>query len=63
MSGTAREAFPASPCISLCTLDDDKRCVGCGRTLDQISRWALMSKTEQWAVIDELKARDMVESG
>jgi hypothetical protein len=45
---------PLSPCILICTLDDDKHCLGCGRTLTQISAWALMSIAEQWAIIDEL---------
>jgi len=50
----ARDRRPLSPCILICTLDDDKRCLGCGRTLTQISGWAMMSTAEQWAVIDEL---------
>ena len=52
-----RAQSPESPCISICTLDDDNCCVGCGRTLEQISRWALMSPEEQWAVIDNLRLR------
>lgn len=54
----AREERPLSPCILICTLDDDKICLGCGRSLEQISGWALMSKDEQWAIIDELAARE-----
>ena len=50
-----RDTWPLSPCVMICTLDDDERCLGCGRTLEQIGGWALMSKAEQWAVIDELK--------
>jgi predicted Fe-S protein YdhL (DUF1289 family) len=53
-----REQRPLSPCILICTLDDNKLCLGCGRSLQQISAWALMSKDEQWAVIDELAARE-----
>ncbi|MDJ0758052.1 MAG: DUF1289 domain-containing protein [Woeseiaceae bacterium] len=49
-----RTTWPLSPCVMICTLDDDDRCLGCGRTLEQISDWALMSKEQQWAVIDEL---------
>ncbi len=49
-----RNTWPLSPCVMICTLDDDDRCLGCGRTLEQISDWALMSKEQQWAVIDEL---------
>jgi len=52
-----RSSRPLSPCILICTLDDDKCCLGCGRTLAQISGWALMSGAEQWIVIDELDAQ------
>lgn len=49
-----RTERPLSPCILICTLDDDKRCLGCGRTLGQISQWAMMSVAQQWQVVDEL---------
>lgn len=52
-----RESWPLSPCVMICSLDEHERCHGCGRSLEQISRWALMSKAEQWAVIDELEQR------
>jgi predicted Fe-S protein YdhL (DUF1289 family) len=55
-----RTARPLSPCILICTLDNDKCCLGCGRTLAQISGWALMSVAEQWAVIDELAAQSQL---
>ena len=55
-----RTARPLSPCILICTLDDDKRCLGCGRTMAQISGWALMSPEEQWQVIDELDVQKRV---
>ena len=56
-ANTDRYSHPVSPCILNCTLDLDDRCLGCGRSLEQIVRWSLMSKDEQWAVIDELAAR------
>lgn len=52
-----RNERPLSPCILICTLDEDKVCLGCGRTLAQISGWARMTKDEQWAVVDELAER------
>jgi predicted Fe-S protein YdhL (DUF1289 family) len=52
-----RSERPLSPCILICTLDDNNECLGCGRNLEQISRWALMSKDEQWAVVDQLAGR------
>ena len=59
MSDTRRNLYPASPCISVCALDEVNRCLGCGRTLEQIQRWTLMSRDEQWAVIDELESREI----
>ena len=54
-----RNLYPPSPCVSVCTLDDDTGyCMGCGRTVEQSAGWTRMSKAEQWAVIDELAARD-----
>jgi hypothetical protein len=57
MANTDRDSYPTSPCNSICTLDDDNHCLGCGRTLAEISGWSLMSREEQWAVIDALAAR------
>ena len=53
-----RDERPLSPCILICTLDEDQRCLGCGRSLAQIRGWSRMSSAEQWAVIDELAARE-----
>jgi predicted Fe-S protein YdhL (DUF1289 family) len=52
-----RSTRPPSPCVLICTLDDDQSCLGCGRTLAEISSWAWMTVAEQWALIDELVAR------
>jgi predicted Fe-S protein YdhL (DUF1289 family) len=35
-------------------LDAAARCTGCGRTIDEIARWAEMSAEEQWAVVARL---------
>lgn len=52
-----RGAYPASPCNAVCTLDDNNRCLGCRRTLDEIVRWTLMNADEQHAVIAALSSR------
>lgn len=47
-----------SPCIHVCTIDPASRlCVGCGRTLDEIGRWAIMTPGERRAIMDGLPAR------
>ena len=45
-----------SPCVRLCTLNDDDVCVGCGRTLQDIIGWTKMSEAEKQACVD--RARD-----
>ena len=48
---------PASPCTGVCTLDDDDRCIGCARTLDEIAAWGSMGADERRAVIAALPER------
>ncbi len=52
-----RTLYPASPCISICTLDDNDVCLGCRRTLTEITHWSSYSKDRQWAIIDDLGRR------
>ncbi len=33
-----------SPCVRLCTLDEEDICVGCGRSLEEIKGWAAYSE-------------------
>lgn len=47
----------SSPCIKLCIVDDDGLCAGCGRTLDEIGRWSLMSEAERRAIMGVLPTR------
>ena len=47
---------PASPCINVCVLDVQRTtCTGCGRTIDEITRWGRMSAAEQWRVVARLE--------
>jgi predicted Fe-S protein YdhL (DUF1289 family) len=52
-----------SPCINVCAIDAATGlCSGCGRTLDEIARWASMSDVEREAImraLPERRARDM----
>lgn len=54
----SRDERPLSPCVLICTLDDDKQCLGCGRTLAEISAWATLSVAEQWRIVDALATRN-----
>ena len=47
-----------SPCIKVCQMDPQRDlCMGCGRTLDEIARWASMDEAERERVMSELAKR------
>lgn len=47
-----------SPCIKLCVVHPEERiCVGCYRSIEEISRWSRMTPDERLAVMATLSAR------
>jgi len=42
-----------SPCIGICELKDNI-CIGCNRTVEQITNWETMSRKEKEKVISAL---------
>ncbi len=40
-----------SPCRSLCRLNEDDLCTGCGRSRDDIGRWTSMTDDERRACV------------
>jgi len=47
-----------TPCIKICIYDPDSGlCLGCGRTLEEIGDWFVMTDTERRRVMEELPAR------
>lgn len=51
-----------SPCVFVCTLDENDSCVGCGRLIREISGWAFMSEEERQQVVED-SARRLAEWG
>jgi uncharacterized protein len=41
----------SSPCIGVCSLDEQDLCTGCQRTGAEITRWGRMSDDERRAVL------------
>lgn len=39
-----------SPCISVCQIEDDGRCAGCTRSIEQIEAWTLYDDAERMQV-------------
>ena len=53
-----RPTMIETPCVEICTLDARSGlCLGCGRTVDEIARWAAMSVAERTRVMGELPWR------
>lgn len=48
---TVPERPVASPCVSICALDEQDICTGCQRTVDEITRWSRMDNSERRAVL------------
>ncbi len=47
-----------TPCVKICTLDARRKlCLGCGRTVEEIARWAGMTAAERRQVMDLLPGR------
>lgn len=48
-----------SPCRDICKLDvDEKFCIGCYRTIDEIAGWKGFSKEDKLTVMDLLPGRE-----
>lgn len=52
-----RDEQPASPCVSICALDDDEICTGCYRSADEITDWFLASNDEKREIIARAATR------
>lgn len=48
----------ASPCVKLCAVHPEARlCVGCLRSIDEITMWSRLSPDARDAIMEELPAR------
>lgn len=53
-----RRAEIESPCVKVCVIHPEARlCVGCHRTIDEISAWSRMAPETRQAIMAELPAR------
>ncbi|HQQ63423.1 MAG TPA: DUF1289 domain-containing protein [Pseudomonadales bacterium] len=59
MNGTKQgnEILIASPCISICALDENDICVGCYRSAAEITRWSDADNNERRAILVQSTAR------
>jgi predicted Fe-S protein YdhL (DUF1289 family) len=54
---------PLSPCTRLCTLDREGFCIGCRRSIDEISRWSSMSAAQRQRVLETVEQRRRAQAG
>ncbi len=47
-----------SPCISVCTLDENDVCLGCFRDLSEIGGWGKMNDAEKRDVLKRAAVRE-----
>jgi predicted Fe-S protein YdhL (DUF1289 family) len=50
-------AAPNSPCINVCSLDEQGFCRGCARSRDEIAGWIRMTAEQQWSVVHAAEER------
>lgn len=49
----------ASPCIKICVVDPATRlCVGCFRTIDEITQWSRMTNDTRQTILDDRPNRE-----
>ncbi|MBV6750240.1 MULTISPECIES: DUF1289 domain-containing protein [Pseudomonas] len=46
-----------SPCVSICALDEQDICIGCQRTVEEITRWSRMDNNERREVLGRCHER------
>lgn len=46
-----------SPCVGICRLDDNKVCIGCFRSSDEITYWRTYTEEEREVIREKLVTR------
>lgn len=53
-----------SPCVKLCQIHPQTRlCIGCKRSIDEITQWSRYSAEQRRSIMNELNARSASPSG
>ena len=48
-----------SPCIQVCTYDDDEVCMGCYRSADEITEWIYTTDDRKLEILENCRHREM----
>ena len=54
---TSSSSSIESPCIRNCCLNDDDICLGCGRSLREITSWSTASEMAKVVILEAATAR------
>jgi uncharacterized protein len=52
------DAPVASPCVDICRLDARGWCVGCRRTIEEITEWSRASEARRREILNDIARRD-----
>jgi len=55
------DAVP-SPCVRNCCLNEDEICLGCFRSIDEITDWNHASNDERLKILDNIRLRQQASS-
>jgi len=56
-SDTPVTPSPQSPCVRNCCLDDDDICLGCFRSLQEITEWGQATPDRRKTILDNCQSR------
>jgi uncharacterized protein len=49
---------PSTPCLNICVIEPSTGlCIGCGRTVAEVSRWPSLTESERLAIMATLAGR------
>ena len=57
MSGENVSQEPASPCISVCALDENDVCMGCYRTAEEVTEWFTATPEQKQRILQRAAQR------
>ena len=63
MSQLPTEKAVASPCVSVCALDEKDICTGCFRDLSEIAQWSSMNNDQKRQVLRQCQIRSLARFG
>lgn len=48
-----------SPCVGICCIGSDGLCIGCLRSVEELTRWPAASEAEKLAILERCREREL----